>query len=103
MWAIEFAGKGFVKEHMSVPLEGSPAGAAFTAGRPLRLARADLERLSADIARLLLAEGIPSMCCVPLTVHDRRPGTPQVRRFGREPVPPEDARPPAPRGHPVAL
>ncbi len=91
MWAIEFAGKGFVKEHMSVPLEGSPAGAAFTAGRPVRLARADLERLSADIARLLLAEGIQSMCCVPLTVHDRRLGTLNVGRFGGEPFTAEDA------------
>ncbi len=91
MWAIEFAGKGFVKEHMSVPLEGSPAGAAFTAGRPVRLERADLERLSADIARLLLAEGIQSMCCVPLTVHDRRLGTLNVGRFGSEPFTAEDA------------
>ena len=91
MWAIEFAGKGFVKEHMSVPLEGSPAGAAFTAGRPVRLARADLERLSADIARLLLAEGIQSMCCVPLTVHDRRLGTLNVGRLGSEPFTAEDA------------
>src|SRR5438876_391270 len=91
MWAIEFAGKGFVKEHMSVPLEGSPAGAAFTAGRPVRLARADLERLSADIARLLLAEDIQSMCCVPLTVHDRRLGTLNVGRFGSEPFTAEDA------------
>ena len=91
MWAIEFAGKGFVKEHMSVPLEGSPAGAAFTAGRPVRLERADLERLSAEIARLLLAEGIQSMCCVPLTVHDRRLGTLNVGRFGSEPFTAEDA------------
>src|SRR5438552_45175 len=91
MWAIEFAGKGFVKEHMSVPLEGSPAGAAFTAGRPVRLERADLERLSADIARLLLAEGIQSMCCVPLTVHDRRLGTLNVGRFAGEPFTAEDA------------
>src|SRR6184192_514059 len=64
MSAIEFAGKGFVKEHMSVPLDGSPAGTAFAAGRPVRLQRADLEGLSAEVARLLLAEGIQSMCCV---------------------------------------
>jgi len=72
-------------------LEGSPAGAAFTAGRPVRLERADLERLSADIARLLLAEGIQSMCCVPLTVHDRRLGTLNVGRFAGEPFTAEDA------------
>jgi formate hydrogenlyase transcriptional activator len=91
MWAIEFAGKGFVKEHMSVPLEGSPAGAAFTAGRPVRFERVDLEALSADIVRLLLAEGIQSMCCVPLTVHDRRLGTLNIGRLGSEPFTAEDA------------
>src|SRR4030095_5734196 len=81
MWELEFAGKGLIKEHMAVPLEGSPAGAAFAAGKPVRLARADLEGLSADVARLLLAEGIQSMCCVPLTVHDRRLGTLNLRRL----------------------
>src|SRR6184192_3672074 len=91
MSAIEFAGKGFVKEHMSVPLDGSPAGTAFAAGRPVRLERADLERLSAEVARLLLAEGIQSMCCVPLTVHDRRLGTLNIGRLGSEPFTAEDA------------
>ena len=91
MSAIEFAGKGFVKEHMSVPLDGSPAGTAFAAGRPVRLQRADLEGLSAEVARLLLAEGIQSMCCVPLTVHDRRLGTLNIGRLGSEPFTAEDA------------
>src|SRR5213083_317182 len=91
MSAIEFAGKGFVKEHMSVPLDGSPAGTAFAAGRPVRLERADLEGLSAEVARLLLAEGIQSMCCVPLTVHDRRLGTLNIGRLGSEPFTAEDA------------
>src|SRR5438067_2314621 len=91
MSAIEFAGKGFVKEHVSVPLDGSPAGTAFAAGRPVRLERADLEGLSAEVARLLLAEGIQSMCCVPLTVHDRRLGTLNIGRLGSEPFTAEDA------------
>jgi formate hydrogenlyase transcriptional activator len=91
MWALEFAGKGLIKEHMAVPLEGSPAGAAFAAGKPVRLARADLEGLSADVARLLLAEGIQSMCCVPLTVHDRRLGTLNIGRLGGEAFTADDA------------
>src|SRR2546428_1864757 len=74
MWALEFAGKGLIKEHMFVPVEGSPAGAAFTAGEPKRVERADLAALESDVGRALLAEGIPSMCSVPLTVHDRRLG-----------------------------
>ena len=91
LWAIEFAGRGLVREHMSVPVEGSPAGAAFTAGAPVRLERADLAQLSADAAGLLLAEGIQSMCCVPLTLHDRRLGTLNIGRLGSEPFTAEDA------------
>jgi formate hydrogenlyase transcriptional activator len=90
MWAIEFGGKGLVKERMSVPVEGSPAGMAFLAGKPVRLGRADLRGLSAEIAGLLLAEGIQWMCCVPLTVRDRRLGTLNMGRLGSEPFTGED-------------
>src|SRR5213594_4687314 len=85
MWALEFAGKGLIKEHMFVPVEGSPAGRAFTPGEPARFGRADLAALDSDVGRLLLAEGIQSMCCVPLTVHDRRLGTLSIGRVGGEP------------------
>src|SRR5438309_5005479 len=85
MWALEFAGKGLIKEHMFVPVEGSPAGRAFTAGEPAQFGRADLAALDSDVGRLLLAEGIQSMCCVPLTVHDRRLGTLSIGRVGGEP------------------
>src|SRR5881396_1510836 len=85
MWALEFAGKGLIKEHMFVPVEGSPAGKAFTAGEPARFGRADLAALESDVGRALLAEGIQSMCSVPLTVHDRRLGTLSIGRLGGEP------------------
>src|SRR5213595_140830 len=85
MWALEFAGKGLIKEHMSVPVEGSPAGTAFTAGEPARFGRADLAALVSDVGRALLAEGIQSMCSVPLAVHDRRLGTLSIGRLGGEP------------------
>src|SRR6266480_6112999 len=85
MWALEFAGKGLIKEHMLVPVEGSPAGKAFTAGEPARFGRADLAALVSDVGRALLAEGIQSMCSVPLAVHDRRLGTLSIGRLGGEP------------------
>src|SRR5262245_55596791 len=90
MWALEFAGKGLMREHMTVPLEGSPAGTAFTAGTATRFTRADLERLSADTVKLLLAEGVESMCCVPLAVHDRRLGTLSLGRLGGQPFTDEE-------------
>ena len=91
LWAIEFAGKLLIKEHALVPVEGSPAGAAFVAGEPRRFARADLAALDSDVGRTLLAEGIQSMCTVPLTVHGRRLGTLGVGRLGGEPFTDGDA------------
>jgi len=85
MWAIESTGKGLIKEHMFVPVEGSPAGRAFTTGQPARFGRADLAALDSDIGRLLLAEGLQSMCSVPLAVHDRRLGSLSIGRLGGEP------------------
>jgi formate hydrogenlyase transcriptional activator len=91
MWALEFVGKGLIREHMSVPIEGSPAGTAFTAGKPMRFERTDILALTAEIAGLLLAEGVESMCCAPLTVHDRRLGTLNVGRLGGKPFSADDA------------
>ena len=88
--ALEFAGKGLIKEGMSTPVGGTPAGVAFAAGKPTRFEREDLGRLSGEFARLLLDEGIQAMCCVPLTVRDRRLGTLNVGRFGNEPFTADD-------------
>src|SRR5881296_3229259 len=85
MWAIEFEGKGLIKEHMLVPVAGSPAGVAFTTGEPRRFERADLVAFESEVGAALLAEGIQSMCTVPLTVHDRRLGTLSIGRLGGEP------------------
>src|SRR5438874_56095 len=85
MWAIEFEGKGLIKEHMLVPVAGSPAGVAFTTGGPRRFERADLVAFESEVGAALLAEGIQSMCTVPLTVHDRRLGTLSIGRLGTEP------------------
>src|SRR5438876_5961327 len=70
---------------MFVPVVGSPAGRAFTTGEPARFGRADLAGLDSDVGRLLLAEGIQSMCSVRLAVHERRLGTLSIGRLGGEP------------------
>src|SRR5882724_10300439 len=91
MRALAFAGKGLIKADMFVPVEGSPAGVAFTAGEPRRFERAELAVLRSEVAGLLLAEGIQAMCSVPLTVHDRRLGTLCIGRLGGEPFSVADA------------
>jgi formate hydrogenlyase transcriptional activator len=91
MWAIEFAVKGLIRAHSLVPIEGSPAGRAFAAGQPMRFARRDLEQMPADIVKLLLAEGIDSVCCAPMTVRERRLGTLTIGRAGGKPFTADDA------------
>jgi formate hydrogenlyase transcriptional activator len=90
MWAIEFAVKGLIREHTLVPIEGSPAGAAFAAGRAMRFTRRELDSMSAEIVSLLRAEGIDSVCSAPMLVHDRRLGTLTIGRAGGEPFTVDD-------------
>src|SRR5438105_258903 len=85
MWAVEFEGTGRIREHMFVPVEGSPAGRAFTTSEPALFGRADLAALDSEVARLLLAEGLQSMCSVPLIVHERKLGTLSIGRVGGDP------------------
>jgi len=88
--ALEFAGKGLIKERMNTPVEPSPAGVAFLAGKPKRFARADLAGMPGKFARLLLEEGIQALCCLPLAVRDRRLGTLNVGRLEAQPFTAED-------------
>lgn len=64
--------QGFVREDLTVPVATSPSGCCFSNRKPLIASRADLEqRYESEIARLLLAEGVRSLCCVPLITHNR--------------------------------
>jgi formate hydrogenlyase transcriptional activator len=70
--ALDFPqGRGLIREEMTVAVETSPSGCAFSNRRPLLANRADLERYDSEIARLLLAEGVKSLCCVPLVTRNR--------------------------------
>jgi len=89
--ALEFTGRGLLVEGSWVPADGTPAGFAFSAGEPMRFGRTDLEQMSHEFVKLLLTEGVQSVCCVPLTVRDHRLGTLDVGRFGAEPFNTEDA------------
>src|SRR5262249_19878668 len=64
-------GRGLIREEMTVPVETSPSGCCFSNRRPVVANRDDLERYDAEIARLLLAEGVQSLCCVPLVSRNR--------------------------------
>jgi formate hydrogenlyase transcriptional activator len=74
--ALDFPqGKGLIHEEMLVPLEGSFTGTAFSSRKPLLLNKANFEEFQSPTARLLQAEGVRSVLCMPLVTHDRALGT----------------------------
>ncbi len=69
------SGKGLLQEGFVGPVDSTPAGPAIRTGKPALFDEDDLKRLQSDVARLLLAEGVKSGCCVPLKSHNRLLGT----------------------------
>ncbi len=65
--ALDFAsGRGLIQEGIRVPMADAPAGQAFTRRQPVRYNADELGRYQGEFARFLLAEGVQSLCCVPL-------------------------------------
>ena len=64
-------GRGVIREEMSIAVESSPSGCSFRSRQPLLASRAELEKYDSEIARHLLAEGVRSVCCVPLVTRNR--------------------------------
>ncbi len=76
LYALDFPNsKGLIQEGRVSPVDGTPAGVAFRSRKPAVVKGEDLERFPSEIARLLLDEGIRSVCAVPLLTHDRVLGT----------------------------
>jgi formate hydrogenlyase transcriptional activator len=76
MLALDFPqGKGLIREEMLVPLEGSISGKAFRNRRSLVLDRSAMDEFDSPTSRLLRAEGVRSVVCMPLITHDRVLGT----------------------------
>ena len=74
--ALDFPqGKGLIREEMIVPLDGSMTGKAFRNRQPLVLDRAAMEDFDSPSSRLMRAEGVRSVVCMPLITHDRALGT----------------------------
>ena len=89
--ALDFSGgQGLIHEEMSVPIEQSPAGHAFSARLPQRYSRTDLERFDSDITRRLIAEGMRVECCIPLITREQALGTLNVASFRDSAFPQED-------------
>lgn len=71
--ALDFpAGKGWIREEMTLPLDSTPSGKAFRQRHPLVLDGADLERFALSAVN---AEGLRSALCLPLIGHKQPVGT----------------------------
>ncbi len=76
IYALDFPGhQGFFKPETVVPRDSSPAGRAIAEGRTLLASGAQLKEYQSEIVRQLLAEGIQTICCIPLTNRARTFGT----------------------------
>ena len=68
-------GNGFIQDGLQTPVEGTPAGVAFMSRKPVVFQEEQLRQFPSEIGRLLVAEGVKSLCCVPLLSHNRVLGT----------------------------
>src|SRR5260370_22269369 len=76
IYALDFPGhQGFFKPESVVPRDSSPAGRAIAQGQKLVASGAELDEYQSEILRQLRAEGIETICCIPLTNRARTFGT----------------------------
>src|SRR2546423_14689000 len=74
--ALDFPGhEGLLKPEIIVPRDASPAGRALTEGRPLVVRGAELDEYPSEVVGLLRAEGLQTICCIPLINRSRTFGT----------------------------
>jgi formate hydrogenlyase transcriptional activator len=74
--ALDFSSRpGLFDQEITVPLETTPSGICFTTGQPLLARGAEIDRFSNEIIRALRAEGVQTICCVPLITQGRTFGT----------------------------
>ena len=66
----QFDGRAIVNPEVSFPVQGSPAGKAFTSGRPVQFRGAELDELALEAVPTVRPLGIRAVCCVPLPGRD---------------------------------
>jgi formate hydrogenlyase transcriptional activator len=76
IYALDFPGRqGLLKPEMTIPRDASPAGRAIAESRTLISRGAELDQYSSEVVRLLRAEGLQVICCIPLSNRGRTFGT----------------------------
>jgi formate hydrogenlyase transcriptional activator len=90
---LDFAkNQSVVEEKQAGPKCTTPASIAINSGKPAVFRERDLTAMSAEseMARCVLADGLKSLCCVPLISHNRMQGTLNLGRRRDDAFSPED-------------
>src|SRR5260370_22449397 len=88
--ALEFPeSKGFAKEDLLLPLEGSLIGSVFKTGKPL-VVGGKTDFMSEEVTPEALAEGLESGCALPLISRNRTLGVLTLANRGENSFSPED-------------
>jgi formate hydrogenlyase transcriptional activator len=90
---LDFAkNQSVVEEKQAGPKCNTPASIAINSGKPVVFREQDLTAMSAEseMARCVLADGLKSLCCVPLISHHRMQGTLNLGRRRDDAFSPED-------------
>lgn len=74
--ALDFSSRpGLFEQEITVPLDTTPSGVCFTTGQPLLARGVEIDRFANEVIRALRAEGVQTICCVPLITQGRTLGT----------------------------
>jgi formate hydrogenlyase transcriptional activator len=74
--ALDFSSRpGLFNQEITVPLDTTPSGVCFTTGQALLARGEEIDRFPNEIIRALRAEGVQTICCVPLITQGRTFGT----------------------------
>jgi formate hydrogenlyase transcriptional activator len=75
LYAIDFPqSSGLLHPDLRFPKEGSLAGRAYKSGNPVLVSRLQTAEYPAEAAKMLAAEGLKSVCCLPLVNRGRSVG-----------------------------
>src|SRR5467141_913366 len=89
--SLDFPGKqNIFKPETVVPRDAAPAGRAVAAGQPVIARGAELDRFDTEVIRVLRAEGLQAVCCIPLIHHAHTFGTLNLASRRLDSFTPED-------------
>jgi formate hydrogenlyase transcriptional activator len=89
--ALDFSNNpALFNQEITVPLDTTPSGQCFTASQPLIARGAEIDGYPNEVIRTLRAEGVQTICCIPLITQGRTFGTLNLASRREDAFPPED-------------